>query len=133
MWKDAEKRRKTVLRAGRAYRERNREKERLRSLKYYHTHKPTKVRDPVKEEARKTVCLAVKEGRIIKPRICSRCGKERKLQAHHVDYAKPLDIVWVCSWCHGAIHQIETTRKAAALAQGGARDEGKGEVKQWTL
>jgi hypothetical protein len=33
---------------------------------------------------------------------CFICGN--KAQAHHDDYSKPLDVVWVCSKHHGEIH-----------------------------
>ena len=51
---------------------------------------------------------AVRDGRIKKPSQCSRCGKverSRKIHAHHEDYAKPLDVIWLCSQCHADTHK----------------------------
>ena len=51
---------------------------------------------------------AVKSGRIDKPSICSRCGLEprkRDLHAHHEDYAKPLEVIWLCAMCHSDTHK----------------------------
>jgi formate-dependent nitrite reductase cytochrome c552 subunit len=53
---------------------------------------------------------AVNAGRVVKPTSCSRCPGPgvrltgHNLQAHHHDYSKPLDIVWLCSACHTAEH-----------------------------
>jgi len=44
---------------------------------------------------------AVKSGKVIKPTICSKCGKLRKVTAHHDDYSKPLQVKWLCYECHG--------------------------------
>src|SRR5580704_4071150 len=35
---------------------------------------------------------------------CQRCGAE-KSEAHHPDYLKPLDVVWLCAPCHRFIHR----------------------------
>lgn len=34
---------------------------------------------------------------------CRDCGAE-KVQAHHPDYSKPLDVIWLCRRCHVAEH-----------------------------
>ena len=47
---------------------------------------------------------AIKSGKIIKPKCCSICGKECKTVAHHYDYSKPLDVIFVCQSCHKRIH-----------------------------
>lgn len=52
----------------------------------------------------KQVAKAIKNRLISKPKTCSICGEEKRLQAHHDDYSKPLDIVWCCSSCHKRMH-----------------------------
>ena len=47
---------------------------------------------------------AINAGEIIKPKCCSVCGKECKTIAHHYDYTKPLDVIFVCQRCHKRIH-----------------------------
>jgi len=51
---------------------------------------------------------------IFKPGRCERCGKEARgagLHGHHVDYARPLHVYWLCASCHrGAVHQGQALR-----------------------
>jgi hypothetical protein len=55
-------------------------------------------RFPEKEAARKAVGRAVKNGTLVK-RPCELC-QNPKVQAHHKDYSKPLDVQWLCFKCH---------------------------------
>jgi len=41
---------------------------------------------------------------LIEKKPCEKCG-EKKSEAHHEDYNKPLDIVWLCKRCHKQRHQ----------------------------
>lgn len=47
----------------------------------------------------------VKRGNIIKPSKCSICASDKWIEAHHADYTKPLDVVWLCKKCHVSIHK----------------------------
>ena len=47
---------------------------------------------------------AIISGKITKPKCCSICGKECRTIAHHHDYTKPLDVIFVCQSCHKRIH-----------------------------
>lgn len=60
--------------------------------------------NPEKVKARHIVSRALKSGVLSKPLCCQHCGKEKCLNAHHADYTKPLDVIWVCIRCHRAIH-----------------------------
>ena len=55
--------------------------------------------------ARSQARLAVKKGILSKPDRCARCGKlatpDSILHKHHPNYRYPLDVVWLCSRCHG--------------------------------
>jgi hypothetical protein len=64
-----------------------------------------KVAKTPKGIARYMLRSAVREGHIIKPKICSSCGKEKLLHGHHKDYSKPLEVIWVCAMCHAEIHR----------------------------
>jgi hypothetical protein len=54
--------------------------------------------------ARYQLMLALNRGEVVRPECCQRCGRpprfETKLSAHHTDYRKPLQVSWLCHWCH---------------------------------
>lgn len=54
--------------------------------------------------ARVKLSQAVKAGKVIKPGICERCESTRKLEGHHPDYSRPLEVQWLCSPCHSLVH-----------------------------
>ena len=47
---------------------------------------------------------AIAHGKIKKADRCSICNSLGIIMAHHHDYNKPLDIIWVCWKCHNKIH-----------------------------
>ena len=54
-----------------------------------------------KYKARKITQNGLRNGIIVRPSVCSVCGKSGKIHAHHEDYSKPLEIMWLCPRCHG--------------------------------
>ena len=56
-----------------------------------------------KGRAHGLVALAIRDGILIRPAHCERCGAERPV-AHHEDYDYPLDVVWLCRLCHSKRH-----------------------------
>lgn len=55
---------------------------------------------------------AIRKGKIKRLSKCERCGDtgvfkdgRTKIQAHHCDYNKPLDIIWLCQKCHHEWHK----------------------------
>lgn len=59
--------------------------------------------DPRKTQAHKAVERAVRSGQLVRPEACERCGRPTSV-AHHEDYDKPLEVVWLCRACHGERH-----------------------------
>lgn len=55
-----------------------------------------------KVKAHRAVAHAIKTGKLIK-KSCVTC--RRKAVAHHDDYNKPLDVVWLCEVHHKARHR----------------------------
>ncbi len=58
--------------------------------------------DPVKTKARQAVKVALGQGRLTK-KPCH-CGSTA-VEAHHPDYSKPLDVVWMCRPHHAEVHR----------------------------
>lgn len=61
-------------------------------------------RYPKKHKARCLLHTAVANG-TIKKQPCEVCGSV-KVDAHHADYAKPLDVRWLCRKHHMEFHRI---------------------------
>lgn len=58
--------------------------------------------------ARNQLRHAVRTGRVAVPSRCERCGAlDARLDGHHHDYSKPLDVEWLCRECHMAHHRAE--------------------------
>jgi ribosomal protein S27AE len=63
---------------------------------------------PEQARAKWLVQKAVQRGKIKKPSCCQQCGQSfpaHKLQAHHHDYSRPLDVSWYCGPCHKMVHK----------------------------
>lgn len=56
-----------------------------------------------KNFARKQVAYAVKTGRL-KKESC-KCGST-KVEGHHGDYSRPLDVIWACRKCHAELDKM---------------------------
>ena len=83
----------------------NRARERKSATEYRRRH-------PEKADAKRIVRSAISRGDLIRPEACSQCGLgcvradgAPGIQAHHADYSKPLDVVWLCIKCHAKEHR----------------------------
>jgi hypothetical protein len=57
-----------------------------------------------KQNARATLRSAVKSGIVQKPKHCERCTV-KKIDGHHDDYFKPLEVRWLCRSHHADVHR----------------------------
>lgn len=55
---------------------------------------------------------AVRDKKIVK-QPCFVCGCE-KVEAHHFDYSRPLDVTWLCNYHHREVHIMAKEMKVAA-------------------
>jgi len=63
-----------------------------------------KQKYPDRIRAYRKLRKAVKSGRLMRRKSCSRCEAIGDIHAHHPDYTKPLDVVWLCRKCHRDEH-----------------------------
>lgn len=63
-----------------------------------------------KQRAREAVSRAVAAGRLVR-QPCEKCGGSR-VQAHHDDYSKPLDVRWLCPKDHNELHRMILAERA---------------------
>lgn len=68
----------------------------------------------------------VKAGKIKRPQTCEQCGLVTKTKdgrsgivAHHCDYNKPLDVMWLCYKCHSDWHlsNVAIPKRDSSLAE----------------
>jgi ribosomal protein S27AE len=69
-------------------------------------------RGRIQSHAHSAVQGALRAGKL-KPSPCESCGAA-EVDAHHDDYAKPLDVRWLCRLCHAAHHKREADAARAA-------------------
>ena len=69
--------------------------------------KKARLKNKHKFKARAKVTTALANGSLIRSDVCTLCGADRKIEAHHWSYDQNnwLDIVWLCRECHLQIHR----------------------------
>jgi ribosomal protein S27AE len=91
--------REEAIRKCKEYDKAHREERKIRQRAY------DKTRDPLKKRAVRFAQRKIREGKIIRPNTCPRCGStSRRIEAHHKDYSKPLEVEFLCSRCHKEMH-----------------------------
>lgn len=60
----------------------------------------------IRTAASSMVNTAVAQGAMVRPECCDDCGRgNRRIEGHHDDYSRPLDVRWLCVWCHSKAHR----------------------------
>lgn len=106
-----------TMKSGRANRCRDCQKEK-RTTRYIAAPKIAKTADAKvragreryrKNHPEKIAAHRVVEGKLRRGKLtrkpCEVCGSEDRLNAHHDDYSKPLDIRWLCRLHHVQLHR----------------------------
>ena len=62
--------------------------------------------NPEKAAVHSLILWAVRTNILKRNESCEECGVNCKTQGHHEDYSKPLEVIWLCSLCHGKKHRI---------------------------
>lgn len=85
-----------------------------------HFYRGTKAND----HAQNVLEKAIEKGIVKRREKCEICGAEYTfrdgrsgIQAHHCDYNRPLDVMWLCQKCH---HEWHTKNKAKEVVPGEA-------------
>lgn len=119
-WADPAKHRAIKLRASNKWRLKNGARFR-QALRTYRKNHPDRVKaydkanrlklarrwrkaHPIQAAAHDAVSNALKAGKLVR-QPCAIC-QEPKSQAHHCDYAKPLEVMWLCKMHHAAWHRV---------------------------
>jgi len=89
------------------WRRQNRERIHAAEIEYRKTHRP-------KRQAKDAVRYALKMGRMTK-QPCEVCG-DTNADAHHDDYAKPLEVRWLCRTHHNQWHAENGEAKNGRIA-----------------
>jgi hypothetical protein len=83
--------------------DRERSKEPKRKAHLTRNFKKMVERYPEKRIARSAVSNAIRDGRLFK-QPCQVCSSS-KSEAHHLDYSKPLEVIWLCKLHHEEAHK----------------------------
>jgi hypothetical protein len=114
--------------SSREYGERNRQKRRKYYKKYYNNNKEKiteriskykqssagkkaqrisdirqRQKNPKRYKAHQEVLKAIRKG-ILTKQQCEFCGSTENIEAHHEDYDKSLEVIWLCKKCHRKLH-----------------------------
>lgn len=70
-----------------------------RAMDAYHKRYPMKYASHV------ITGNAIRDGKLIQASECSVCKSTEKIEGHHDDYTKPLEVRWLCESCHKEWHR----------------------------
>ena len=86
-----------------------------------HPERSNAYRTPEQWRARNRVAYEIRCGRLVRPESCETCGIACRPHAHHHDYAKPIDVVWLCVRCHASTW----TKYAEVVSSGNVTVDGR--------
>jgi hypothetical protein len=77
----------------------------------YAAHKRYYSKFPGRKNARQIVSNALRDKKLFR-QPCIICGE--RSEAHHPDYSRPLDVIWLCNKCHRQAHEMANELLLAA-------------------
>jgi hypothetical protein len=94
------KERYAITRPARAEYERERAMRPERRAQARERNKKRKYTAPQKYVANYALSNAIRDGKLLRAECCQDCGSDDRVQGHHPDYSKPLEVEWLCYDCH---------------------------------
>ena len=92
----------------RGYRQDNPEKHRESLRRYFRAHPERRQEKTIEQEKTHNLFRsALRSGKLKRPEVCEKCGRLGDIQGHHADYSKPLQVEWLCSYCHARLHKAK--------------------------
>ena len=73
-----------------------------------------KSRPKLHVKANDALSNAIRCRRVIRAEACWHCGSTERIEGHHVDYSRPLDVIWLCRSCHCKAHRQTTLSERQA-------------------
>lgn len=80
----------------------NKDSKRKKTTECKYTEKDYREKNQKKRSAHQAVAQALKKRHLVKE-CCMECG-ESHTYAHHCDYDRPLDVMWLCATHHAEWH-----------------------------
>ena len=65
-----------------------------------------RLKYPDRTAAYSAVARAVRSGTLVRPEKCQGCEQAANLNAHHENYKRPLEVIWLCARCHMHHHHV---------------------------
>lgn len=82
-------------------------------LTYYERHRADILARRKREYVKDNTLARIAARRAIPIQPCESCGSERHVVRHHDDYARPLDVRFLCRSCHAFQHGRAGVRRTA--------------------
>lgn len=75
--------------------------------------------DEATKKAAQEETRQARQSGLIKPKPCQNCGYDdrRVVHAHHPDYSRVLEVVWLCRKCHAKEHSRLAREKRERLTE----------------
>ena len=81
-----------------------------KAMRHFEEGSTIRQRHPPVRRAQNTVSRALQAGLLVRPTTCSKCDIPCKPDAAHLDYTKPLEVVWLCRPCHSVFDWAQPKR-----------------------